>query len=53
MGFVGFFFFFFKQKEAYEVLRGCGGGEMCKKDRIKKEEKKNKNWVSIFFIFFA
>ena len=28
------FFFFFKQKTAYEMLRILVGSEMCKKDNI-------------------
>ena len=30
---VGFFFFFFKQKTAYEFLYGLVGSEMCIRDR--------------------
>eukprot|EP00658_Telonema_sp_P-2_P029260 TRINITY_DN22279_c0_g1_i3.p1 TRINITY_DN22279_c0_g1~~TRINITY_DN22279_c0_g1_i3.p1 ORF type:complete len:216 (-),score=42.04 TRINITY_DN22279_c0_g1_i3:393-1040(-) len=33
-----FFFFFFKQKTAYEMLRSLVGSEMCIRDRV--------NWVS-------
>ena len=29
-----FFFFFFKQKTAYEMLRSLVGSEMCIRDRI-------------------
>ncbi len=31
--FLDIFFFFFKQKAAYEVMPGLGGSEMFKKDR--------------------
>eukprot|EP00658_Telonema_sp_P-2_P077232 TRINITY_DN6936_c0_g1_i7.p1 TRINITY_DN6936_c0_g1~~TRINITY_DN6936_c0_g1_i7.p1 ORF type:complete len:230 (-),score=74.56 TRINITY_DN6936_c0_g1_i7:107-796(-) len=31
--FIGFFFFFFKQKTAYEMLRSLVGSEMCIRDR--------------------
>ena len=29
-----FFFFFFKQKTAYEILSGLVGSEMCIRDRV-------------------
>eukprot|EP00658_Telonema_sp_P-2_P079252 TRINITY_DN7603_c0_g1_i3.p1 TRINITY_DN7603_c0_g1~~TRINITY_DN7603_c0_g1_i3.p1 ORF type:complete len:314 (+),score=90.74 TRINITY_DN7603_c0_g1_i3:109-1050(+) len=31
---LGFFFFFFKQKTAYEMLRSLVGSEMCIRDRV-------------------
>eukprot|EP00831_Metopus_contortus_P014215 TRINITY_DN15875_c0_g1_i2.p1 TRINITY_DN15875_c0_g1~~TRINITY_DN15875_c0_g1_i2.p1 ORF type:complete len:362 (+),score=73.51 TRINITY_DN15875_c0_g1_i2:38-1087(+) len=37
--FLSFFFFFFKQKTAYEMQRGLVGSEMCIRDRIYKMEK--------------
>eukprot|EP00831_Metopus_contortus_P082865 TRINITY_DN9051_c0_g1_i7.p1 TRINITY_DN9051_c0_g1~~TRINITY_DN9051_c0_g1_i7.p1 ORF type:complete len:129 (+),score=31.14 TRINITY_DN9051_c0_g1_i7:81-467(+) len=35
--FVSFFFFFFKQKTAYEMQRGLVGSEMCIRDRYMGE----------------
>ena len=35
--FVGFFFFFFKQKTAYEIGVRLVGSEMCIRDRIHRE----------------
>eukprot|EP00831_Metopus_contortus_P004962 TRINITY_DN11854_c0_g1_i4.p1 TRINITY_DN11854_c0_g1~~TRINITY_DN11854_c0_g1_i4.p1 ORF type:complete len:121 (+),score=63.43 TRINITY_DN11854_c0_g1_i4:66-428(+) len=51
---LSFFFFFFKQKTAYEMQRGLVGSEMCIRDRyqrrvhgiIKKTHKKTVRTVS-------
>src|SRR5674536_370501 len=37
-----FFFFFFKQKTAYEMLRSLVGSEMCIRDRVDPEPDTNR-----------
>jgi len=36
VGWVLLFFFFFKQKTAYELLRSLVGSDMCIRDRLRK-----------------
>eukprot|EP00658_Telonema_sp_P-2_P025102 TRINITY_DN2010_c0_g1_i7.p1 TRINITY_DN2010_c0_g1~~TRINITY_DN2010_c0_g1_i7.p1 ORF type:complete len:106 (+),score=33.66 TRINITY_DN2010_c0_g1_i7:38-355(+) len=36
-----FFFFFFKQKTAYEMLRSLVGSEMCIRDRYQRRVREN------------
>eukprot|EP00658_Telonema_sp_P-2_P072939 TRINITY_DN6200_c0_g1_i4.p1 TRINITY_DN6200_c0_g1~~TRINITY_DN6200_c0_g1_i4.p1 ORF type:complete len:295 (-),score=75.80 TRINITY_DN6200_c0_g1_i4:266-1150(-) len=38
------FFFFFKQKTAYEMLRSLVGSEMCIRDRAKRKKKRDKQF---------
>eukprot|EP00658_Telonema_sp_P-2_P019616 TRINITY_DN1773_c0_g1_i4.p1 TRINITY_DN1773_c0_g1~~TRINITY_DN1773_c0_g1_i4.p1 ORF type:complete len:105 (-),score=40.02 TRINITY_DN1773_c0_g1_i4:114-428(-) len=39
-----YFFFFFKQKTAYEMLRSLVGSEMCIRDRYGKTRKCDATW---------
>eukprot|EP00658_Telonema_sp_P-2_P006904 TRINITY_DN12594_c0_g1_i4.p3 TRINITY_DN12594_c0_g1~~TRINITY_DN12594_c0_g1_i4.p3 ORF type:complete len:105 (+),score=34.40 TRINITY_DN12594_c0_g1_i4:67-381(+) len=44
----GYFFFFFKQKTAYEMLRSLVGSEMCIRDRVTSHPLPGRScdWVS-------
>eukprot|EP00658_Telonema_sp_P-2_P036975 TRINITY_DN26644_c0_g1_i1.p1 TRINITY_DN26644_c0_g1~~TRINITY_DN26644_c0_g1_i1.p1 ORF type:complete len:111 (+),score=33.02 TRINITY_DN26644_c0_g1_i1:74-406(+) len=44
--FISFFFFFFKQKTAYEMLRSLVGSEMCIRDRYQRRVRVNHRQAS-------
>ena len=53
---LGFFFFFFKQKTAYEMLRSLVGSEMCIRDSARPDRRahaKTPGWATAFTPFVA